>query len=329
MSGKAAESLEILSKLHAVGADPGAILEDLLELTHFVTRLKLAPGGSGSSAADLELKRGTAFAERLGMPVLTRTWQLLLKGLGELQGAPDPHAAAEMVVLRLVYAADLPSPGELVRQLRDGGATTGPGSRSASPPVSSEAPPTRGGFGGGTNLARSEPMPVDVEAPQAALPAVEPALPEPLHDPKSFREVVRLFATKREGLLEYHLASSTRLVRFEPGIIEFNTLSSAPPNLANRVGTLLSSWTGRRWVVGISSAPGEPTIAEVDEAHRTASFDAARASPTVQALMEAFPGAVITDVRDLTQPPAPAEEASDTAYPSEATEMTPEIGDEP
>jgi len=118
-------------------------------------------------------------------------------------------------------------------------------------------------------------------------------------------------------------------VRFESGVIELKPLPAAPPNLANRVGSLLSEWTGRRWVIGISSAVGEATLAQADEAQRNAALDSARASPTVQALMDAFPGAVITDVRDLAQVPVPTEDAGDQTYPAEAGELPLDTGDEP
>ncbi len=332
MGGKPADALDILSKLHAVGSDPASILEDLLEFTHFLTRIKLAPGGAGIGSADLELKRGTALAEKLSMPILTRTWQLLLKGLGELQVAPDPHAAAEMVVLRLAYAADLPSPGDLVRQLRNAPAAAPTNGATRSPaPRTADQPAMQTTQSAALSLAQAVPEPAPANL-QALLPQTAPTA-EALPDPQSFPELVKLFARKREGLLEYHLASSVRLVRFEPGIVEFSPLPSAPPNLANRVGSLLSAWTARRWVVGISSAPGQPTLAEVEEAHRVAAFDSAKANPTVKALLEAFPGAVITEVRDLVQAPSPPpeqlDEAGDSTYPSDASEILLETGDEP
>ena len=131
-------------------------------------------------------------------------------------------------------------------------------------------------------VARGEPMnapmnadqPMAMEAPEH-VPA--PALPAPAN----YRELVRLFADKKEGILEFHLAASVRLVRFEPGVVEINTLPAAPSNLANRVGSLLSEWTGRRWVIGISSAPGEPTLSEVEQADKNAAMDSARAHPAV------------------------------------------------
>jgi DNA polymerase III subunit gamma/tau len=266
--------------------------------------------------------------------VLTRTWQLLLKGMGEIQVAPNPHAAAEMIVLRLVYAADLPTPGDLVKQIQANGASSQP---TAAPPMDNGRGPSASRSGqpmmhGGSAMAvaRSEPMdepatagqPMAMEAPAHVPP---PALPAPA----SYRDLVRLFADKKEGILEYHLAASVRLVRFEAGVVEINPLPAAPSNLANRVGILLSEWTGRRWVIGISSAPGEPTLAEIEQANKDAALDSARAHPAVQALMAAFPGATITYVRELAQAAVPVEDAGDQTYPADDPGDVPlESGDE-
>ncbi len=331
VGGDAPATLEILGRLHGAGADPATIIEDLLDLTHFLTRLRLAPGSARSRAADLELKRGGALAERLTMPVLTRIWQLLLKGAGEIQVAPDPHAAAEMILLRLVFAADLPAPGELVRQIQN----AKPAPASSPPPPSPASSQMRGGSASALAHAQSAPMAMpqaaQSPAPETAQAAPLPT-PMPLPNPRTYPELVRLFSEKKEGILEFHLASSVRLVRFEPGVIELNPLPAAPSNLANRVGALLSEWTGRRWVVGISSAQGEETLSDIETAKRTAAFDSARASPVVQALMEAFPGASIVDVRDLTQPPAivdtTLEETGEADYPAETSDTITESGDD-
>ncbi len=299
MRGDAKQSLEILAMLHAAGADPGTIIEDLLDLTHTLTRLRVSPGSANTRVSDLELKRGAELAERLSMPILTRSWQLLLKGQAEVQVAPNPHAAVEMIVLRLVYAADLPPPADLVRQLRD----------NAPPAIARQAAPEptpqprgdswspRGSAGSGGSAALSKPM-EDAPAPAVAAPSRAEPVAQENAAIRSFRDLVALFNAKKEGILAFHLTNNVRLVRFEAGIVEFNPLPDAPANLANRVGSLLSDWTSRRWVLGVSSAPGEATLAEQDENKRAAAFDSANASPTVRALMDAFPGAVITDVRE-------------------------------
>jgi DNA polymerase-3 subunit gamma/tau len=370
LGGDARAALDILGRLHAAGADAGTIIEDLLDLTHGLTRLRLAPGAAGTRSGDPEFQRGVTLAGRLGMPVLTRAWQLLLKGMDEVRTAPNPHAAAEMIVLRLAFAADLPSPADLVRRLESGAPISEPPrpapSLAASPQAarSSMARPERGGGPGGAPqgvaLARAQPMAESdaepewqahkandrpVPAPSASARLAAPNLAAPnlaagdtpatnLASPANFRELVRLFAEKKEGVLEYHLSSSVRLVRFEPGLIEIAPEPAAPANLANRVGSLLTAWTGRRWVVGISGAVGQETLAEADRALADASLASARANPVVLALMAAFPGATITEVRDLAERTPEAEDApglpdGESHYQGDSAEPTLDNGDEP
>ncbi len=118
MGGRAAEALAITARAHERGADLGLLLGDLLELTHTLTRLRTVPGLRDSAElAEAERTRGAAMAERLSIPELGRAWQMLLKGMAEVEQAPDRRGAAEMVLIRLCHVAELPTPGELVRRL--------------------------------------------------------------------------------------------------------------------------------------------------------------------------------------------------------------------
>ncbi|HEY0838175.1 MAG TPA: DNA polymerase III subunit gamma/tau, partial [Azospirillum sp.] len=126
ISAKPAEALDTLAELHRVGADPVVILQDLLDLVHNLTRLKVVPATAADPALpEAERTRGSDMSARLSMPALTRAWQLLLKGLGEVQAAPVPQQALEMIIVRLAYAADLPTPGDLIRQLQNAGQNGG------------------------------------------------------------------------------------------------------------------------------------------------------------------------------------------------------------
>ena len=119
LRGDAAAALAQFDRLYQEGADPALVLQDLLDLAHFLTRLKLAPeAGAGDPIAEGDRERARPLAEKLSMPSLARVWQMLLKGLGEVQEAPSPIQAAEMVLIRLAYVADLPVPAELVRSLQ-------------------------------------------------------------------------------------------------------------------------------------------------------------------------------------------------------------------
>ena len=127
MAGQPAAALAITDRAHERGADLGLVLGDLLDLTHTLTRLRTVPAlRDGTDLPEAERTRGAALADRLSIPVLARAWQMLLKGAAEVEQAPDRRAAAEMVLIRLCYAADLPTPGDLVRRLQDGGASGTP-----------------------------------------------------------------------------------------------------------------------------------------------------------------------------------------------------------
>jgi len=273
MRGDAAAVVALLGEMHDAGADPVVILQDLLETTHWVTRLKVTPDAAANSA-DSERNQGLAMAQKLSMASLTRAWALLMKGLEETLRAPSPARAAEMALIRLCYSADLPSPADALKALQTGGGSAAP-----------STPPARGGGGGGGGGGA------------AVARAPQPAAAEPLPAPSSFTEVVALFESKREPRLVNCLMHHVHEVRCEPGLIEFRPESSAPPDLASRLSELLGKWTGRRWIASVSSAEGKPTLAQQKAAKADTLRSKAEADPLVQAILKTFPGAKLEAVR--------------------------------
>jgi DNA polymerase-3 subunit gamma/tau len=314
LGGDAAAALARMDGLYEGGADPAMVLRELLDLCHFVTRLKLAPeAGAGDPFAEGEREHARPLAERLSLPALARAWQMLLKGLQEVEAAPAPKQAIEMVLVRLADVADLPAPEELVRALDGGGA----------PPAAPEAP--RGGDVYPAALPAGPPTVRSGEsgAPSAlkrAEPAeVAPALPEPRaappseRVPQSFAEVVALCEERREAVLRSHLVAHVHLVHFEPGRIECRLDEEAPAGLVNRLGQLLGEWTGMRWMIAVSDAPGAPTLRQQEEERERALRNEVAAHPLVRAVLETFPGATIAAVRERFSAEAgldPADEAS-------------------
>ncbi len=277
MAGKPAAALAITDAAFERGADLGVILQDLLDLLHTITRLKSIPTLRNSQdLPEFERTRGASLADRLAVPVLARAWQMLLKGIGEVETAPDRHAAAEMVLIRLCHVADMPAPGDLVKRLI------------ANPqaPMASGGAPGGGGGGGARAVANG------------AVVAAEPVQAGPRLS--SFRDVVALVAEQREAMLHAHLLHSVHLVRFAPPVIEWRQEADAPRDLSQRLSALLSDQTGTRWIVAHANAPGEATIAEQGSAADTARRGAAADHPLVKAIMDAFPGARIDTVHDRT-----------------------------
>ena len=275
MKGDMPAVVTSLGEMHDSGADPVVILQDLLELTHWVTRLKVAPEAAAGSA-DSERKHGLAMAEKLSMASLTRAWTFLLKGLRETLDAPSPLRAAEMALIRLCYSSELPTPGDAIKALQNG----------AAPAATSGAPAPRGGSGGAAARLAAQPAAQAVGQPAAATPA-----------PRNFTEVVALLETRREARLVHHLMHHVHEVRCEAGLIEFRPEPKAPPDLAPRLSELLSQWTGRRWVASISSDAGKPTLAEQKAARGDALRSEAENNATVQAILKTFPGARLEAVR--------------------------------
>jgi DNA polymerase-3 subunit gamma/tau len=322
MQGKAPEALAILADMHAAGADPATVVQDLLEFSHTLTRAKLVPETlTAPGVPEAERVRGRQMADALSLPVLARVWQMLLKGLGETRAAPAPLQAAEMVLIRLTYAADLPTPAELVERLQGPSAGAAPSAPAAPAPVASAAPsavalPARGEVPGGPTGAPSggpraalaaQPSPHDLPDSEAASPATGPA-------PASFPEVVALARARKETILASHLDNDVHLVRFEEGRIELRPSERAPRNLAGRLGDFLQQATGARWVVSVSQEAGAPPLRDQARAYEDALRAAALAHPLVQAAMQTFPGAKLIDRRGAPAGGGPeqASEGDDT-----------------
>jgi len=301
MRGDAKGALDLMAALYAAGADPAVVVQDLLELTHWLTRIKLVPqAAEAPGVPEAERVRGGAMAGKLTLAHLARVWQMLLKGLGEVQSAPLPLQAAEMVVIRLTHAADLPTPADLARQLQDRGGA--PADRPRTSAAGERSPPTTTAVGV-TPAAPARSDPTDRPRAFAAGGAVAAAQTEPAAlapNPETFTAIVTLLGERREAILQAHLKNNVHLVRFEPGRLEFRPDEHAPRNLANRLGALLSEWTGRRWVVAISSEPGEPTLSEQEVAAGRRERAEVTAHPLVQAVMATFPGAAIEAIRELS-----------------------------
>ena len=289
MAGRPADALRLLERAYADGADPGQMLVDLLELLHVLTRLKSIPElAAGSELPELERTRGAALAARLGIAWFARAWQILLKGITELDVAPSRRAAAEMTLIRLCYVADLPAPADLVRRLSSPGGAPGGGNAARGPGGS--APGGGAPGGGGTAVARAIPL----EAPGSE--------PEPVPAralPTSWREVVALVAVGgRQPMLHAHLRNGVRPVRVGRGVIEIRQLERTPRDLAARLAGVLLERTGIRWTVALSNADGEPTLDEQGRAVADAALADVSAHPLVREILRVFPGATIGEVTD-------------------------------
>jgi DNA polymerase III subunit gamma/tau len=312
MKGNIATALNLLKSQYEFGADPGQILADVADLVHLVTRLKLVPDASKDAAITPEERdRGRGFAKALSVPVLTRAWQILLKGLTDVKDSPRPLAAADMVLVRLAYAAELPSPDELIRKLA---------SPSGGSPPSIVGSQTRKGETGASATAYDTRPRISQTLPASA-PAPGPRL-------NRIEDVVALAVQHRDIQLKIALERDFRLIRFDHGQIEFSLAPGGSPQLASILMRRLQEWTGIRWVVAISSQDGAPTLKETAEASQRQKLSGLQADPLVQTVLSRFPGAEVIGFRsvgaalpatdpDLTDSAAAAEPNGDTVVVEE------------
>ncbi|MEM7739210.1 MAG: DNA polymerase III subunit gamma/tau [Pseudomonadota bacterium] len=225
LNGETASALAQFRHQFDYGADPTEIIRDLLDITHLITRTKVAGdeaaahGPAGSTDADAAAR----LAERYVLPALTRTWSLLMKALQETQSAPDPAAAAEIGLVRLAYASALPTPGEVLA-------------------------------GGGDLPVLTAPQ---TPSPVAAAPPQHQAMPTSLAD------IAALAAQHGDMVLSQHIEHSVHLINLKGETLAIALGDAAPADLAQKIQAGLIAWTGAAWDVVVGDATtAEPTLRE-------------------------------------------------------------------
>jgi DNA polymerase-3 subunit gamma/tau len=315
MRGDIAAALADLGEIYDGGADPLVVMQDLLEITHFLTRLKVAPAAQGFfDGGSGEAKRAAAMASELPVSALTRAWQMLLRGLIEVRDAARPIVAAEMALVRLAYAADLPPTDKLVRDVLEQGASSAPlGPRASAPPLrpSNDAgaheSPSRSNseaVAHERNAGGTPAVPGNVHA--QALPRAETvSAPAETMTISSLAELANLAGAKNAPVLKVNIENNIHLVRLEPGQIEFRPTLSAPRTLAGDLAQKLKEWTGSRWVVTLAREGGAPTLAEQRKAAHAQKIEQVAQAPMVRAVLDRFPGAEIMRVIERPEPEIP------------------------
>ena len=310
MKGDVAAALKELREQYEIGADPAVILADLAEFTHFVTRVKVIPAVADDvSLSEAERTRGRAFASQLSMRVLSRTWQMLLKGVAEVPASARPVAAAEMVLVRIAYAADLPTPDEVVRSLGENGAAPArPQGNGGSVQASSQGytPRYDAPRGSPRSSAAVSPRPAEDPMPRRDEPVAAPTL-----SINSFADLIALAAEKRDITTKMALERDVRLVRCEDGQLEIALEARAPKTLVHDLQRKLTGWTGKRWIVVVSKEQGAPTMRAQADAQQAEIERDVQHDPLVQAVLSRFPGAKIVGVTQ--NGPDQAEQTSDAS----------------
>jgi len=301
MRGDIASALGLLRELYDAGADPETVVGDLADFTNLVTRLKIVPAAADDvSLTPDERTRGPQLASKLGMRALTRAWQILFKGIEDVKGAGNGLQAAEMVLVRLAYASELPSPEELISRLQN------------APAGSTASVPHRGTVNAGPSPMRQESAPrYESSASTAPAPRYEAqpvTQPQGFAAPKSYLDLVALAGEKRDIVLKIALETQMRPVAFREKSIEVALVDGADPAVIQTLSRRLREWTGQIWGVSVSTTPAKgPTIRDIKDVQKAQATSEATGDPLVKAILEMFPGSKVTvKLRE--------EQVPDTAY---------------
>ena len=325
MGGKLPEALAEFQAQYELGADPAVIIADLAELTHWITRLKYVPGADEDvSFSQSARARGRSAAEMLSTRVLSRAWQVLLKGHEETQTAFNTRAAAEMILIRLAHMADTPTPDELVRQYESAKpAPSPPASSSPAPASSPPSAPTLAPSASSSSRGSASPVALGAVPEQAAAVSPASAASQPAAQIRlleSFEALLELVSEKRDLGLKHALEHGVHLVHFEAaqadkgGRLEIR-LAGEQANIAQDLTRKLREWTGQNWMVSLSSETGDQTIASRRQTAADIRHEAAMADPLVKAALDVFPDARIEAITELDAPalsPADTDAGGDT-----------------
>ncbi len=302
LKGDAKTALEAFAAQYDAGAEPAVVLRDMLDIVHLLTRVKAAgpEAAAHGAAGEADAERAKQLADGLELNALTRAWSLLMKGLTETSAAPDPAAAGEMALIRLCFAADLPTPDEALKALKK----------------NSE---NRRGTVNAPQSAQPDPAPtatiINIEPPLRAAPAAQETTLT------SFEDVTRLAGRMRDAKLRTELESYVHIVRFEEGHIEMRLGAGAPDTLPGRLTRRLKEWTGRQWVVSVTEQ--ENGAASVRDARMTEVMN----DPLVKKALEVFPGAKVTSVKEAEAPLSPAPDELEEDPPIDPDDEDTDIGD--
>ena len=301
LEGKTADALAKLRHQFHHGADPAVIIQDMLELTHWLTRLKVVPdAGDDLVTSEAERKQGLEMANGLSIPVLTRTWQMLLKGTEEVRISPNPISAAEMVIVRLTYSSNLPTPEDLVKQIKNNPSAAAPSASPGNGSTNVGTGPTAMQEGSDNNAPRA--FNVIHGGGQTAVQVSDPA---PIQEqgyiqaPNTFEDLVKLFEQQGDPEIAYQLNDNVHLVSYDVGRIDIRPNDRVPKNLASRMSAELQKWTGKNWIISLSQQTGEDTLYQKDLAEQEVLKQMVLDNELVKSVLETFDNADISDIRRL------------------------------
>lgn len=268
-----------LQEMYRNGANPAAVIGDLINLTHALTKALLLPGfvnDASLSENDRNFLKETS--GKLSIATLSKIWQMLIKGMNEMQTAPVPIDALEMILIRIAYSANLPSPAELLESVKK----------------KSESGTLRpANFSAGNPPAAAQTTAAPVSAPAAVSTPAQTVINAPFSD---INGLIKHLENQKQPRLAYALRHDIEVMDFSTGQIKFKAADRIGNDTLAALNKILEETTGGKWALDI--VPGEVgrTVADIENEQKEKDKKNVAETPLVKAILEEFRGARIENL---------------------------------
>jgi DNA polymerase-3 subunit gamma/tau len=284
-SGDVKTSLTIYNKIYQAGADVLMIFDELLKVTHFLTQIKISPDIKDDiHIPEFERNKGAEMAEKISMSSLGIVWQVLFKGYQELQSGFHLFQHGEMLIIRLIYLYEGPSPDDLVKKITNNVEEKEQKNES----VKIKSPNNE------TPATINKVIETENNGQVDNVAKLSNSIPV-----KSFRQFVDLFYQKKEGMLHTYLYNNVKLVSFKEGGIVINSEAISDPHFCRTIAKYISKWTGRIWQVSTSSSNIGKTLYEEDLLAQQKEIEIMKNDPQIKRILNKYPSAKIHSITDI------------------------------
>ena len=296
LEGNVAEVLQILHRLYTDGATPMLVIQDLVDITHLLAKVKIIPDYINDPSVGENDREMCKKLNAAPIAILSKIWQMLIKGISELQYANVQIDALEMILMRIAYSANMPTPADLLKELKKKSG------------LNNSAAPRKIVLNSSAAVTDSEPH-IDSELTENS--GFELSAPE---------DLAKLLNAKRQMLLLYAVKNDMSFKEFAAGRMRIALSEKADKDLIANLRKFLAKETGVSWVIDIDYEPLGETLAYKETKELERDKKNISEYPLVKAILSEFNGAKIETVIRKAVENAEDEEAADFIVPEENSE---------
>ena len=285
VNGNMEAVLKDISEQYTNGATPMIVLQDLINITHDLAKVKIIPALLNStSLSEIEKKTFATLSTSCSLAVLSKIWQMLIKGISEINMAPSAVEALEMILLRVAYSASLPTPYEILNEVKKNSDLAG----------------TNSVYSGQSALLQNSAAAVPVSVPPSGTEKKNDLTATVSAGETSgfntVEDLLRYLEGTKKALIEYSIKHDVCIREFSDGHIAMNIAPSIHQDFIMNLHKLLSEATGRQWEIEIIKGDLGETIADKEKSAAEATKKNVSEYPLVKKILEEFKGAKIETV---------------------------------